>query len=188
VEGADGDGGDKGWDMFIGRHKKAFVIFIAAALLAAVWAVLVLLWFVGKAQADGLVPETLDLWAMSHVVMFLLNLLFWMLVLVGIPVAVGAGIAWLWFSRLPADERREYRRSRNRSRRSDAGGGFSILVFIGFALKVYIDGNWDVPISTWTFNYLVYSWVTVLVWIFIIFAIPAAIGLGWWILRGRARR
>lgn len=188
MEGSERYDGSNGWDLFIGRHWKAFVVFVVAAFLAAVWAVLVLLWFVGKAQADGLVPSTLDLWAMSHVVIFLLNLLFWMLVLVGIPVAILAGIAWLWFSRLPADERREYRLFRNRSRRSNAGGGFSFLVFIGFALKVYIDGNWEVPVSTWTFDYLVYSWATVLAWLLIIFAIPATVGLAWWILRGRARR
>lgn len=175
----------KGWNMFIRAHWKAFTLFVIVAFLALVWLVLVFLWFVGQAQLNGLVPTTLDLWTMGHVVTFLLNLVFWIIVLVGIPVAIGAGVAWLWWKRLPVEERRMYRSPRNRSRGSDAGNGISLLVFIGFLIKVYVDGNWNVPVATWTFDYLIYSWVTVLAWLFIIAAIPGAIVLAWWVLRGR---
>jgi hypothetical protein len=180
--------GPTGWDLFIKQHRMAFVLFVVAAFLALVWLVLVFLWFVGQAQMNGIVPATLNLWTIGHVVSFLLNLLFWIIVLVGIPVAIGAGAGWYWFRRLPAEERASYRRSRNRSRGSDAGNGISFLVFIGFLIKVYLDGNWNVPIATWTFDYLVYSWITVIVWLFIIAAIPGVIVLAWWVLRGRRSR
>ena len=55
------------------------------------------------------------------------------------------------------------------------------MLFIAFAIKVYVDGNWHVPISTWTLDYVVGSMITILIWIAAIFAIPAAIGLAWWI-------
>jgi hypothetical protein len=55
------------------------------------------------------------------------------------------------------------------------------LLFIAFALKVYVDGNWNVAISTYTLDYVVGSMVTILIWIVAIFAIPATIGLIWWI-------
>lgn len=184
---AETEEGPRGWDGFIRDHRMAFVVFVAAAFLAAVWAVLVFLWFVGQAQMDGLVPTVLGLWTAGHVVAFLLNLLFWLIVLVGIPVAVGAIAAWLWFRRLPAEERARYRLFRGRSRRSDAGSGLSLIIFIGFLLKVYLDGNWNVPVATWTFDYLVYSWVTVLVWLLVIVAIPGVVVLAWWLLRGRTK-
>jgi ribosomal protein S4E len=47
--------------------------------------------------------------------------------------------------------------------------------------KVYVDGNWNVAISTWTLDYVVGSMITILIWIAAIFAIPAAIGVIWWI-------
>jgi hypothetical protein len=50
---------------------------------------------------------------------------------------------------------------------------------------VYLDGNWDVAFLTWTLDYLVYSVLTALVWILLIIAIPVALGLIWWISRGR---
>ncbi len=183
MQEAGAEDSSKGWNEFVKKHWKAFVLFTAAAALAVVWAILVFLWYIGQAQMNGLVPLTLDMWTIGHLVSFLLNLLFWMIVLAGIPVGIGAGVAWLWFRRLPADERGRYRFFRNRSRGSSAGNAISFLVFIGFLLKVYIDGNWNVPIATWTFEYLIYSWVTVLAWLLIIFAIPAAIGLLWWIGR-----
>jgi hypothetical protein len=44
-----------------------------------------------------------------------------------------------------------------------------------------MDGKWNVPISTWTLDYFVYSCIWTLVWLAIIFGIPAAIGLTWWL-------
>jgi len=49
-----------------------------------------------------------------------------------------------------------------------------------FTIKVYLDGNWNVAIATWTLNYVVDSMVSILVWGLVIFGIPAGIiGLVW---------
>ena len=53
--------------------------------------------------------------------------------------------------------------------------------FIAFCIKVYLDGNWNVAISTWTFDYLVYSLLWAFIWILIIFGIPIALGIVLWI-------
>ena len=55
------------------------------------------------------------------------------------------------------------------------------MLMIAFAIKVFIDGNWNVAISTWTLDYVVYSMLTILVWMVVIFGIPAVIGIIWWI-------
>jgi hypothetical protein len=147
--------------------------------------ILVFLWFVGEAQSSGMVPMVLGLWTMGYLVTFLLNLLFWELLLVGIPVALAAVAGWLWWRKLPLEERKEYRFFSNRSRASNGGNAISLIVFIAFSIKVYIDGNWNVPFLTWTLDYLVNSVLTALAWILIIIGIPAALGLIWWISRGR---
>lgn len=67
------------------------------------------------------------------------------------------------------------------SRSSRTGGAISPLLFIAFAIKVHVDGNWNIAISTYTLNYVVGSMITILIWIAAIFAIPAAIGVVWWI-------
>jgi len=167
------------WSKFLRKHWPAFAAFVAAAILAFVGAVYVFVWFTGNAQSTGLVPATLGMWAMGNIVAFILHALFWELVLIGIPVAIGAVAAWQWWRRLPETEKSNL--SWKRSRSSRAGGAISPLLFIAFALKVYVDGNWNVAISTYTLDYVVGSMVTILLWIVAIFAIPATIGLIWWI-------
>ena len=178
---------EKIWKTFLRKHWKMLVVFIIAAIAAAAGAVLVLLWFVGNAQATGLVPALVGGWTMNHLVMFLLYLVFWELVIIGIPVLVVVLIiVFLWWKKIPVEERAEYRRGHlfgKRSRRSDGSGAASFFVFLGFLIKVYVDGNWNVAIATWTFNYVVYSLVWVLVWIAVIIGIPLLLGGIWWVRR-----
>ncbi len=168
------------WRRFIRKHRAVFVVFVVAAILAVIGAVYVFVWFTASALASGLVPVFLGMWSMNNLVIFILNAVFWELVLIGIPIAIAAVIGWQWWKRLPEEEKKEHL-FRNRNRSSNAGGGFSLLLFIAFAIKVYIDGNWYSAISTWRVDYVVLSFVTILIWIAAIIAIPAIIGVVWWI-------
>src|SRR5512140_3122156 len=92
---------ESGWRQFTKNYKAAFAAFIVAAVLAAVGAVYVFVWFTGNAQTTGLVPSSLGLWSMSNLVWFIIHAIFWELVVIGIPAAVGAAIGWLWWKRIP---------------------------------------------------------------------------------------
>jgi hypothetical protein len=100
--------------------------------------------------------------------------------LVGIPVVVAVVGGWLLWKRLPREEMRGYRLFRKRSRTTRGGGGVSLFFFIAFCIRVYLDGNWNLPISTWTLDYVVGSMVLILEWTLIIVGIPAAIAAIWW--------
>lgn len=163
------------------KHWKAVGIFVVACALALAGAVYVFLWFVKNAQSSGLVPATLGLWTMANCVTFILNAIFWELLLIGIPVVIGVLAGWLWWRRLPDEERRGYHSFGRRSRATGGSGGVSLLFFIAFCIKVYLDGNWNVAIATWTLDYVVGSMVLILEWVLIIFGIPIAIGIIWWI-------
>ena len=168
------------WKKFMKKHWNIAAVFVVAIILAVVGAVYVFLWFVGDAQSIGLVPTILGLWTMGHVVTFILHLIFWELIFIGIPAIIGAAVGWLWWKRLPEEEKKEYHFFGKRSRTSSGGSGVSFLFFIAFCIKVFIDGNWNVAIASWTLDYVVSSMVTILVWTAIIFGIPAAIiGLLW---------
>jgi hypothetical protein len=169
------------WRRFIREHWKMFLLVVVGAILAMIGAILVFLWSVGNAQSTGMVPPTLGLWTMGILVSFLLNLIFWEILLVGVPLILAMIAIWSWWKRLPEEERKEYRLFRNRSRTRNGGNGVSFLVFIAFCIKIFIDGNWNVAFSTWTFDYLAYSWLSALIWVLIIFGIPIAIGAIWWI-------
>jgi hypothetical protein len=176
------------WQRFIRKHWAVFAVFIAAVILAVAGAVYVFVWFTGIAQTSGIVRSTLDLWSMNNVVFFILHAIFWELVLIGIPAAIGGIVGWLWWRRLPEEEKQQYQLSGKSSKGRDAGGAISPLLFIAFALKVYVDGNWNVAIASFTLDYVVGSMVTILLWTVTIFAIPATIALVWWINRGRTKQ
>ena len=167
------------WRTFMRRHWGAVVIFAIAAVLAVAGAVYVFWWFVQLAQSSALVPMTLNLWTMGNLISFILNAIFWEFLLVGIPVIIGAVLGWLWWRRLPYEERHSYRWGRG-ARRGGQSGGVGFLFFLVFAFKVWLDGNWDVPIASFTVNYVVGSFITILVWVAVIFGIPAAIVGIWW--------
>ncbi len=169
------------WNKFLRKHRKIFAIFAVASILAIAGAVYVFVWFAGNAQSTKLAPSILGLWTMGNLVAFILYAIFWELLLIGVPAAIAAVVGWQWWKRLPVEEKREYNLFRSGSRSSRASGVISPLLFIAFAIKVYVDGNWNAAISAYTLNYVVGSIVTILIWIAVIFGIPIAIGTIWWI-------
>jgi hypothetical protein len=181
------ENGDKIWKKFMRKHWKILILFVIGAILASIGVILVFLWFVGDAQATGLVPATLNLWTMGHLVTFVLHLIFWEVLYIGVPVILAVVvIMFLWWKKLPEKEKEEYNRGNlfgTRSRSTSGGGGISLVVFIAFIIKVFRDGNWNVPFADWTFDYLVYSYLWALIWVLIIFGIPIGLGGIWWIHR-----
>ncbi len=175
------ENGSEIWKKFLRKHWIMVVLFVAGVILLSTGAILVGLWFAGDAQSTRLVPSTLRLWTMGHLVNFLLHLIFWEVLFIGIPAILAAIAGWLWWRKLPDEERKEYHFFGTRSRATSGGGGISLLHFIVFCIKVFIDGKWNVAISTWTFDYLVHSLLWALIWILIIIGIPAALGIIWWI-------
>jgi len=171
---------DYGWREFMRRHWGAMAIFVGACVVALAAAVYVFWWFTGNAQSTGLVPSSLGTWTMGNLVSFIIYFIFWELLFFGIPVIVGALVAWQWWRRLPEDERGGYRLSGKGSGRTRGSGGISLLFFILFAIKIYLDGNWNVPVASFSVNYVVGSMITILAYVAVIVGIPLAIGLTWW--------
>lgn len=169
------------WRRLLRKHWRAVAAFALGAALAFAGTVYVFQWFAGNAESSGMVPSTLGLWTMSHLVTFIVYMVLWELLLIGVPVAVAGVAGWqLWWKRLPEEERKFRFTGR---KRSTGGGGGSLLFFISFCIKVLVDGKWNTPIATFTLDYVVGSVVIILVWGVIIFGIPAAIALTWWISR-----
>jgi hypothetical protein len=170
------------WRRFMRKHWRAGALFVIGVALAFAWAVYVFLWFVSNAQSSSLVPSTLGLWTIGNLVTFIVYAILWEILLVGIPVAIGGVLGWqLWWKKLPEAEKMDYHMGGRK--RATGGGGGGLFLFILFCVKVYIDGKWNVPIANFTLDYVVGSFLIILVLGVIIVGIPATIGLTWWIRR-----
>ena len=131
-----------------------------------------------ECSIDGLATLGLALRAMN-IVRFALYAIFWVPLLVGIPVVIFALTKKQLWRRLPYEERRSCHFFGSNSRTSGAVVE-GLLFFIAFCIKVYIDGNWNLPIPTSNLDHVVNSIVLILVWLAIIFGIPTSISLTWW--------
>jgi len=169
------------WRGLVRRHWHVIAMFALGGILAFAGAVYVFLWFVSNAQSSGMVPSMLGLWTMANLVTFIVYAVLWELLLIGVPIAIAAVIGWRWWKRIPREEWRGYRFSGRK--RTSGGGGGSLLFFVAFCIKVFVDGKRNVPIATFTLDYVVGSIITILVLGLIIVGIPVTIGLAWWLSR-----
>ena len=154
------------------------MVIIGVGIGAAIGALLVFLWVVKNGQATGLIPKLLGEWTVGHFIIFILHVILWELLFIGIPVAVAACLIYmLWWRKLPEEEKRP-------SRGISAGkssGGISFLVTIVWLIIVWIDGRWNLAFQSWTLNDWVYSWLTAFLWVSLIIGSPVVIGGIWWL-------
>ncbi|MFW9982023.1 MAG: hypothetical protein ACFFE3_08940, partial [Candidatus Thorarchaeota archaeon] len=146
---------------FLKKHWRMIFPMIILAVIAVVVAIFVFTWFVELAQTTDLVPDTIGLWSVGHVITFILHLLFWELLLVGSWVLVVFLIILIrWYMKLPEEDREGWPK-RGRREESDA---FGFLVGITWLIVVWLDGRWNLEFQAWTFDDWVYSFLAALTW------------------------
>lgn len=171
---------DVPWRKFVRRHWRMTLLGVGGIAAAAVAALLVFLWVVADAQATGLVPSGLGEWTVGYVLTFILNAILWELILVAswvIPIVVVS--YFLWYRRLPDEERRPYEGGPRRSRSAGESGGISFFIGLMWFVIVWIDGRWNLAFQDWAFNDWVYSWITAGLVVLLLAGVPAMIYIIW---------
>ena len=175
-----GERGGEAWKRFVRRHGKMTALIVGGIAAVAVAAVLVFLWVVGDGQATGRVPSGLGQWTVGHVVGFVLSVILWELLLVASWATLLAAAAYfVWYRRLPREERSEYERGRRRGRSAGEDSGFSFFVGVVWLVIVWVDGRWNTAFQDWTLNNWVYSWIAATLVVLVIVGIPGLIYIVW---------
>ncbi|MHA1651102.1 MAG: hypothetical protein ACTSYB_12975 [Candidatus Helarchaeota archaeon] len=179
---------DEVWKKFLRNHWKMTLAIIGGGAGAVIGGLFVFLWVVTNTQATGLVPTDLGLWTVGYTVTFILNVILWEFLFIGIPVIVVALLIFLfWWKKLPEDERKEYKREpkKGKARRKSSAGssGFSFLILLTWLIVIWVNNMWNVPFENWLFSYWIYSWLTAFLWDLLIFGVPIAILITIWLYR-----
>lgn len=178
------------WKKFLKKHWLISLIIAAAVASAVIGAICVFLWRTTGSEAVLKYPQTLDLWTVGYIITLILDVILYEFLIIGLPVIAGAILVYfLWWNKLPPEEKQEYSKppkqqgTQKRVSRGRGSGIFGLLITITWLIIIYVDGNWNRPFQLWNYTYLIYSGLAAILWDLLIFGIPAAIFLIWWLSR-----
>ncbi|TFG06560.1 MAG: hypothetical protein EU539_07360 [Promethearchaeota archaeon] len=164
------------WKVEIKKHWKVLILFIAVVVVLSIIGVYVLIWQIQTSPIGNYGKATFDQWSLEWVVIFLIMLILWELLFVGLPAALLFGLGgYLWWQRLPGEERAEFKEHRSTHKKARGGCGCGIFMFIAYCIYIAIDGNFSTPFGNKPYSYWVYSYLLTIGWLLIIIGIPMAI-------------
>jgi len=166
---------------FLLKNWKMTLVMAVCIVAAAIVAILVFLWVVNEAAL--VMPVSLGDWTIGYLVSFILQVIFWELLLVatwGIPLAA---VLYWQFSKLPDADL-----WKPKGGRRESGDAFGFLIGIAWLIMIWIDGRWDQTFAVWTFTELIYSWLTALGWVLLIFGIPAVVIFVLWLVNREMKK
>lgn len=171
---------EKFWGNVIRKHWIAFILFILAIVFIIIDAVSVLIWHVETSHLGGQGDWTFNQWSLSGVIIFIVVLILWELLFVGVPAGLIFGLGGYFFwTRLPQEEQQLYRNKdkseKNGGTRDKGGDIVGFLIFIAFCIYIAIDGNFNTTFGLLPYSYFIYAWLYTIMWLLIIFGVPAAI-------------
>ena len=168
------------WKNKIKEYWKVFLVMIIAGVCAVIGSILVLIWFIRTSPIGVYGTATLNDWRLDWVVGFIILIILWELLFVGVPSGLFFGLGgYLWWRRLPEEKKNEFRsrekKKTHRAREAGGGGGFSFIMFIGYCLYHGIMGTYYTPFGNMSYTYWIYSFFLLFAWFLIVLGIPAGI-------------
>ena len=168
------------WKEFAKKHWKLFAVAIAACVVLFIGALLVIIFYINTSPIGGQGTWTFDQWTLNNIVGFIIQIVLWELLFVGIPAGVFFGVGgYIWWNRLPDEEKQEMkaREKKNKHRKRNAGGsgGGSFFMFIAYCIYLAGQGKYDTMFGAESYSYWVFAGFYTLMWIFIIIGIPVCI-------------
>jgi MFS family permease len=170
------------WKGSLRKHKNALIIMIIAGICLFIGAILVGIWVL---EANPFVDPrigTFNDWTLNYVVGFIILIILWELLFIGVPAALFFGVGgYLWWNGLPEEEKKEFkeREKKKKSRKAEkwggGGGGFSFFMFIAYCIYIAVDGNYNTIFGLKSYTYWLYSYMLTFMWIFIVLGVPVAI-------------
>ncbi|MFX1376190.1 MAG: hypothetical protein ACFFA0_10280 [Promethearchaeota archaeon] len=170
------------WKNKIQKHWKVFLIAIIGAVCLFIGSIIVLIWFIETSPIGYQGSATFDQWKLDWVVGFIILIILWELLFIGVPAGLFYGIGgYLWWRGLPEEEKQEFKARDKKDKAYKAGkyggggGGFGIFMFIAYCFYIGMDGNYHTQFGDRSYSYWLYSYMLTFIWVIIILGVPIGI-------------
>jgi hypothetical protein len=185
------------WRNLIVRYWYFVLLFGLIIIGAIIGFILVLDRYIDTSTIGGQGTWTFDQFSMGTMIEFMIFFIVWILLIVVLPTIAVTGIlvAVIWYvvfapelnEEIKLRIKKDEERKRRYGRKSEGSGAFGFFMFIGVCIYIVVDGNWTTEFGNLTFRYFIDAWVTVFMYILIIFGIPAVIIGSIWFVRKYGR-
>jgi hypothetical protein len=162
------------WKNLVVRYWYFVLIFGLIIIGAIIGFILTLDWYIGTSTIGGQGTWTFDQFSMGTAIEWAIFLFLWILLIVVLPTLAVAGtiVATIWFAVFPPELKEEIKlrykkdeeHKKARGRKSEGGGAFGFLMFIGVCIYVAVDGNWLTEFGSLNYRYFIDAWITVFKW------------------------
>ncbi len=166
------------WKDEIKKHWIVLVLAIAAIVILGVIFVNVGIWHITTSPIGNYGAATFDQWTLDWIVGFIIVLILWELLFVGVPGGIIFGLGgYMWWQRLTGEEKTKFKAEEKKSHKArNASGGGGFLIFLMYCIYMNIQGMYYTTFGSQPFSYWVFSYMQLAIWLLIIFGIPAAVG------------
>ncbi|MFX1568556.1 MAG: hypothetical protein ACFFCV_09325 [Promethearchaeota archaeon] len=168
------------WKKIWSQFRVPAVLVIIAGICLIIGAILVLFWFIRVTPLGNYGTATIGQWRMHWVVGFIIMLILFELLFVGVPAGLFFGLGgYIWWHSLTPEKKQFFKdrekKESHRKRDYGGGGGFGFFMFIFYCIYLAFDGHYNVPFGNEPYTYWIYAWFLTVMWLLIYIGVPAAI-------------
>ena len=186
IEESTEESSEEYWKFILKKHGFRLLPFILVIVAAFISGIYVFLWH-NEIGVDGVSfwTYTFNDWSFGRIFGYLIWLILRELLLVGLPTLGVLGIIFgiMWFTlssdkrdELKAMSKREEERSKKGKKASGGASACTALVTIAFLIIMAVNGMWETLFANMDLHYFVATYLWAMIWIAVIFGIPALIG------------
>ena len=129
---------EKFWKEEIKKHWIVLILCAAAIVILSIIAVNVFIWNIQTSQIGNYGTATFDQWNLDWMVRFVIVLILWELLFVGVPAVLLFGLGgYLWWRRIPDEERIKYKEHQLKHKKVSGAGGCGLVMFIAYCISTY---------------------------------------------------
>jgi len=164
------------WKEEIKKHWRVIILCVVAIVGLSIIAVNILIWHIQTSPIGNYGTASFDQWSLDWIVRFIIVLILWELLFVGVPAGLIFGLGgYLWWKRLPGDEQTKIKEQHSKNNKARGASGSGLFIFIAYCIYIAIDGNYYTTFGNKPYSYWLYSYLLTIGWLLIIIGIPMAV-------------